>query len=353
MLLALIAVSLYYASAELASLPNSAVLSLISNGSFFMDELESAAPSNQQQPKTTHEFLADVSVPTDAPRGLRVFLAALFFVATLLVLYQTRFCTLLMGRINVPRAKIERQIEVSKQLRHSVSANAHTPDTPSALPTVIPHHVFFESESREYKLITAATNALLGDGFVCDNFPTFDGKPLKETAAIIVPMWRLPFVGDRQQMGITEAGYVCSEDDSTFVPSALTIRERPVDQACIKRLRTVGVNYTITEGETPVMTSDGMPRIALSAGLLDDGNLDLLKMSLLHEFMHAHEVPGYRPLFNYVHDDLTYLQDYDDLLSKVHLDGRKNLLDLGIWAWAIVGMILTWVNGYNAVHRAG
>lgn len=283
-----------------------------------MDDSKDAHPSPEGQAKPTGEFLANYSVPTGHKKLTHRMLVVFFSFLTLLVFYQTRMCTEFMGSLVIERAALEWHAQQSKRLRQEVVAIQDS-NSPETRPTVVPHRVFFgEGEpSSQSRLIIDATNALLGDQEACNSFPSFDGISLTETSAVVVPLWKMDVFGDRRQAGITEAGWVCSDDDSTMNPSAVTIREKPVGQECYGRLKAASIQYSGTTDGTPQMTKDGIPRIALSKHVLT--NFDELKLTLFHEFMHTHAVPAYRPFLNWVHDDLTYLHEYNSALSRAGL----------------------------------
>jgi ribosomal protein L30/L7E len=245
------------------------------------------------------------------------------------------------------------EISESQRLRHeavaSYLAQTHSAAKP---PTIILHDILFDSYPKQFRLLKDTIDVLKKDQNVCNSFPktpSCDGLPLEQTGAMLVPISKLSNPGDREQMGITEAAFLCLEDDIKKNPDGLTIRERPKDSACMEKLKLHG-RYPAALDGTPRMTIDGTPRIAISLSVINEDTLEKLRLTLLHEFMHAHETPAYRPLWNWVHDDLTYLPEYNAMVHKLNLDNSRKLNDLLLWGFSVFGLLLTITQAYLAVQ---
>ncbi len=316
-----------------------------------MDDNHDASSSVEAQP-SSQGFLSGYNVPTNLTQGQHKAIVIILLLLTLFLIYQTRMCTEQMGRIFIARSTLSWHVEKSILLRQEVETKfIRDNGLPTSPPAIVPHRVFFGDgeDSSPSKLINDVRQSLYNDRTVGDNFPSFDKIPLTQTSAIIVPLRKMAAAGDRKQMGITDAGWVCSDDDSTLEPGAVTIREKPVGNECFKRLEARSVEYDKTDDGTPQMTTDGVPRIAVSEYPFKDA--DVLKMTLLHELMHVHDAPPYRPFLNFVHDDLTYLPEYNTMLRKTGL--------LRLWSfkwkqeaalWAILFFLLAGIviNTYHA-----
>ena len=307
--------------------------------------------SSTEAPFTKRGFLSGYNVPTNLTQGQHKAVVIFLILLTFFLLYQTRMCTELMGRIFIARSTLRWHIEKSMQLRREVAAKSLGANASATPMMIVPHRVFFGDgeDSSPSKLINDVIKTLHNDQSVCDNFPSFDNIPLTQTSAIIVPLRKMAAAADRKQMGITDAGWVCSDDDSTLEPGAVTIREKPVGNACFKRLEAKSVQYDKTEDGTPQMTADGTPRIALSDYPLKDA--DVLKMTILHELMHVHDAPPYRPFLNFVHDDLTYLPEYNAMLRNGGLLrpwSFKWKQEAALWAVLSVILLGIVINAYRA-----
>ncbi len=245
--------------------------------------------------------------------------------------YQTKAILTTVSSWTVSRTKdLDSHITMSKQLREEVSNGVTTP-------SVTAHPTLFDP--RQNQIVMKAVKELFDDVEVHKNFPALDGIPLEQTDATIVPLWLVNFSGDRTQMGITEAAYVNHREDIAKNPAGLTIRERPIDQDRIHRLNLS--QYPVGKSGMPFMTIGGTPRILLNLGVVNEETFPQLKLTLLHEFIHAHDVPGYNPPFNYVHNDLVYLPEYDSMIAKLHLDVDQSRLDFWLWVWTISASIIT------------
>jgi hypothetical protein len=267
-------------------------------------------------------------------------LALTFFALVLLVFYQSQLYIILRSTY-IPPEDLSIEIKESRRLREEVVNRRHPPDD-SLSPRIIPHTIF---DGGQRALITRAANELINDPEVQRSFPNFDGLTIQQTDAIVVPLWKFENPYDWEYMGITEAAYVWSKNNYGNA-DGLTIRERPLDKERMMSLRLDDERYDhIYSGGPPRMTKDGTPRIFLGQHLLSEGAFQRLKFTLLHEFVHAHEVPGFKPLLNFVHNDLMYLPQYCEMMDKLNLDAEKRnteyvmrlfmILLLGLTAWYI------------------
>lgn len=185
-------------------------------------------------------------------------------------------------------------------------------------------HVLFNK--RQEALITKAVNEVLNDSEAQKHFPKIDGRNLQETEVVIVPLWKFDNANDWSQMGITEAGYVWTKYGMGLNPEAVIIREKPLEKNIVRKLKLDDDKHDKINGQ-PRLTDNGTPRIFLTQNLLHEGAFDRLKFTLLHEFVHAHEVPGFEVWpTNFIHNDLTYLPAYCEMMDKLGLDtGKKSL----------------------------
>jgi hypothetical protein len=317
-----------------------------------MDDKKETRPSAEEySPPTTIIFS---SIETSLTKRQHKFVAAFFSVLAFFLLYQTRMCTELMGRMSTTYTDLNRNFNASRLLQQEVKKQAGETDVTNKCEEVVPNTDIFNKEGVNLsQRIKDSTKALCDDQKVSDNFPAFDLIPITETRADVVPLWKLDDSEARKKMRITEAGWVCSDDDSTLEPGAVTIREKLVSDVCKKRLRAKSVLPDTIRIESPQipqvieslkMTKNGVPTIALSRAAFSDD--DTLKMTLLHEFMHVHGAPPYRPFLNFVHDDLTYLPEYNAMLRKAgFLDPWKFKWKQEAALWAMLTFLAAGILG--------
>ncbi|HKS29809.1 MAG TPA: hypothetical protein VJS44_18445 [Pyrinomonadaceae bacterium] len=300
-----------------------------------------------EESQDTQTFLADYDRPERSSRLLFKALAITIFIVTIIVAGQIRIIIKSAGsrRIN---PILSNYVKQSKQLRFEVAREYQGRNSTPAPSTVIPHKVLFDE--RQYALIEQASNEVLNDPQIRDSFPsTYDGIPLEQTSAIVVPLWKLNDHGDRQQMGITEAGYLRAKEDFDHNPDGLTIREKPIDSMMLHELNLKMPKCPKTKNGTPRTTEDGIPRIGLRSEIINSNSYKRLKLTLLHEFVHAHDVPGYSPWFNLVHSDLTYLAGYNAMMDK--LDWEYRVRDYAFWFLTGFGLVMTARYSYLATRR--
>jgi hypothetical protein len=255
-------------------------------------------------------------------RKLCIAYGIICFLLTLLVLYQSQIYIKLRSTYLKPeeltnhiKKSIEQRKEVAKECCHR---NSPPP------PGIIVHAIFSQAQ---HDLIIRAANELLNDPTVQNSFPNFDGLGVAQTDAVVVPLWKFENPYDWGQMGITEAAYVWTKDDYGNA-DGVTIRERPLDPERSKKLNLDSDKYPHIHGNGPPrMTKDGTPRIFLAQHLLSERTFQKLKLTLLHEFVHAHEVPGFKPWLNFVHNDLIYLPEYCEMIDKLNLDVEKRYIE--------------------------
>jgi hypothetical protein len=86
------------------------------------------------------------------------------------------------------------------------------------------------------------------------------------------------------------------------------------------------------------MTKDGTPRIAINWNLIKEETFNKLKYTLLHEFVHAHEVPGFKPLGSWANSDLSYLPEYNHMMDTLNLNSEGEWINYVLWGLAVVGL---------------
>lgn len=317
------------------------------------DTRKDVHPSEGSTEDATPEFLNTAYISTTPTKRFHIIFAMLVFLITLLVCYQTRICTIYVSSIFIKRSDIETDAKRSTELALEVARGVQGTSSPEPMPAVTPHRICFgdiNALNSDGKFLMGVINELLSDQNMGTGFYSFDGIPLNRTSAVIVLFGKLDSAGNRKQMGITEAGFVCSDDNSTLSPMGLTIREKPADRRCFKRLKAMSIQYTTTNNGNPQMTTDGRPRIALSEALIELKRREELKLTLLHEFMHAHGAPAYSPILNFVHDDLTYLPEYNEMIGKTKLDGMMRGQERALLILMIACAITILINVYLAAR---
>lgn len=261
-------------------------------------------------------------------------------IVTLFIFYQTETCLELLGEMFVSQLALTEQVRSSKALRDEVTKSCKECPTISS---IVPHEMFDE---RQRKLITKATNELLCDQDVIANFPNFDDLRFDETRAVIVPLWKLGNQLDWYQMGLTPAGVICGQNESDD-PLGLTIREHPTGSDCWNKIGAQFMECPTTKNGTPQMTKDGTPRIAINSEVLNEETFTSLKYTLLHEAMHAHEVPGFKPPLSLAHSDLSYLPAYNHMMSVLKLESKWS--DYVLWLFALGTFALTFRHAQLAI----
>jgi hypothetical protein len=296
-------------------------------------------------------FLRDYEVKTRLHTGIYILFAIIFLALAVLLAYQTQESTELMGR-RYARPELPKQVSDSTRLRHEARMSQLPKGAPVPEPAIKLHDILFSQYPKQRKLLMDTITELLKDQTINNNFLTYpicDGLPLEKTSAIIVPLSTLDHPGDRKQMGITEAAYLCLKEEIDDKPDGMTIREFPKDPACMRILSSANHQYLAASDGTPRMTTDGIPRIPISASVVSEYKLDRLKLTLMHEFLHAHEAPAYRPLLNWAHDDLTYLSEYNNMISSLNLNSNKRLLNCFLWGSSMFGLLLAFIQVYLAL----
>lgn len=297
------------------------------------------------------DFLHNSNVETRLHWGIYAFIALVFLAVTMFLINQTREITELMGH-RYARPQLPWQTNESRRLRHEALMSQLPQGSPVPEPTIKLDETLYDQYPKQRELLRMTIATLLKDQNVNKNFlkhPICDGFPLERTDAVIVPFSTLEHPGDRKQMGITEAAYLCLQESIEDEPDALTIREFPKDPVCMKILRSANHQYLAATDGTPRMTKDGTPRIAINGNIVNEDELKQLKLTLLHEFLHAHNAPAYNPFLNFAHDDLTYLSEYNEMIYNLNLDSSKRRLNYFLWIGSVLGLITTGTLAYLAL----
>ena len=266
-------------------------------------------------------------------RRFYVLTALVGLIATFVIFYQTETCLVLLGKMFVSQRELDEHRALSKKLRAEVTKSCV--ECPPTI-TIVPHDMFDE---RQRKLILRATNELSRDPNVTANFPKFDELTFDDTRAVVVPLWKLGNHLDWYQMGLTPAGAICGQEDSEN-PMGVTIRENPGDQDCRQKVKERYPDCPTTHDGKAQLTRDGTPRIALNSEVINDETFKNLKYTLLHEAIHAQEVPGFRPPLSRAHSDLSYLPAYNQLMSALQLESNWSI-DYILWLFALGAFALT------------
>lgn len=315
-----------------------------------IDNNETGLPSDSRTDANS-SFLGNYNASTRRHKGFNIFFGIISLLLSIFFVYQTRESTELLGR-KYARSQLAWQVNESRRLRQEAVVKRLPENSPVPVPTIRLHDVLYDQYPKQRQLITDTINTLLKDRNFNNNFlkyPICDGLPLEQTGAIIVPFSTLKHPGDRKQMGITEAAYWCLEKAIKKDPDGLTIREIPKDAVCMKTLSLANRPYLAATDGTPRMTTDGTPRIAINTNVVSEYKLDKLKLTLVHELLHAHEAPAYNPFLNLAHDDLTYLSEYNELIYNLNLDGDKRLLNYFLWIASIFALVMTAIQVYFAL----
>jgi hypothetical protein len=230
------------------------------------------------------------------------------FVFTLVGVMQTeRFVSFYLA---TEPAEVDREIErcTKYQSRHGNSTREKQIEV-----------IMFEESQTQLKLVQDARDDLLSDEELQKEIKDRFGVSFREIGVVILPSWKIFFQNNNERAGITLEGWKIAKPTvgSPFV-RGFTLHDQP---------------------GAPQRTKDERARIVLNAKAFQSAGT--MRLTLLHELLHAINVPGRDPWPpSFAQNDLTYLPEYRALVKKKGLDGWDESL---IWLLAVVAPGLIFV----------
>src|SRR5882724_358682 len=158
-------------------------------------------------------------------------------------------------------------------------------------------------ESMTYLISDERLNTKLKESF---------GVTLRDTKAVIIPSWEVEDRAGATLVGLTLSGWTMLSSRSISDEHGVVIRD--------------------TGDQSEQLTTDGVPRIVLSASAFQDPKT--LRLTLFHELLHALNIPGYSPSrVVALQDDLTYLPEYRSIVRQEKLRGWT---EYNIWFFGVI-----------------
>ena len=157
----------------------------------------------------------------------------------------------------------------------------------------------------QHAALNRITKGLMSDPEAVNYFKNTLGVSLENVSAVIIPGWHTLNDANDGPFGLTEAGGDAARTSAGDVNvEGFTLRDR-----CDFRKE---------------ITLTGTPRVAINLRAFDSEAV--LKLTIMHELLHALNVPGYRVFrFTVLQTDLTYLPEYRDYVASHSMEGSRQM----------------------------
>src|SRR5260370_27282765 len=178
---------------------------------------------------------------------------------------------------------------------------------------VVPDGVTYELFAPDVQAhLKRTVDSFLNDDSLQEELKNEFGTSFRDISVVVIPSWEIDTPVNNDVVGITMAGWQQAEKTKgTEYVGGYTLRERPNEMS---------------------VTVDGRPRIVLNPSAFQSERA--LKLTLFHEFLHAMNIQGVNPpFFCFAQDDLRYLREYRDEVSRQGLIRGTEIL---IWDFAVI-----------------
>jgi hypothetical protein len=233
-------------------------------------------------------------------------LSLIFALIGLWGLFQTEMVITWFARPGgIEKIRLEMEADRAVQVNHN---NEYCALTGKNTQEGIVIHNLFVGSHKTY--LEEAKKSLLSNDELRAALEEKFGVNLQQLNAVVIPAWHIREPNE-EQLGLmprARKGCKFAVNDPSY--DGFTIRDR------------VGA---------PKLTTDGRPRIVLNADAFN--SYARLRRALLHEALHALNVPKYEP-YRSTRTDLTYLKEYREVVELVDkYDRRQERL---IWAFFVI-----------------